>query len=55
METNIRPAAGWSHDAIDSLVAAILGWWERCTARQPEAEIAFSDEWERRFLYRELH
>lgn len=44
------------HDALDALVATIIGWCERW-GHKPEqrAEIAFNDEWERQQIARELH
>jgi hypothetical protein len=52
------PHAGPSHDGIDALVASVLGWYERHfipTAPEPVEEVAFSDEWERKQIARELH
>jgi hypothetical protein len=41
-----------SHDKIDALVATVIGWF----SRPPEetGDIAFSDEWERKQIAREL-
>jgi hypothetical protein len=54
METKNRSL---SHDAMDAFVATVLGWCERRFNRAPEPaqDIAFSDEWERRQIARELH
>jgi hypothetical protein len=48
---------GLSHDAMDALVAALLGWYERHfkPAEEPSEDVAFSDEWERKQIARELH
>jgi hypothetical protein len=42
-----------SHDRIDAFVTTVLGWF----ARTPEIteDVAFSDEWERKQIARELH
>jgi hypothetical protein len=42
-----------SHDAIDSIVSTVLGWF----AAKPAAveTVAFSDEWERQQIACELH
>ena len=49
---------GPSHDAMDALVATVIGWCERhfAPAAEPEpvGDIAFSDEWERKQIAREL-
>ncbi len=46
-----------SHDAIDAFVATLIGWCERAFshAAQPHDDVAFSDEWERKQIARELH
>jgi hypothetical protein len=46
-----------SHDALDAFVATILGWCERRLGQksQAAADVAFSDEWERQQIERELH
>jgi hypothetical protein len=46
-----------SHDRIDALVATVLGWCEqRFTQKEiPSGDVAFSDEWERKQIARELH
>jgi hypothetical protein len=52
------PVAGPSHDGIDALVASVFGWYERHftqTASEPSPDVAFSDEWERKQIARELH
>jgi hypothetical protein len=48
---------GLSHDAMDALVASVIGWYERhfTPAPDPSEDIAFSDEWERKQIARELH
>lgn len=46
-----------SHDGIDAFVATVLAWCEghlKQTPR-PAEDVAFSDEWERRQIARELH
>jgi len=57
METSLRPAAGRTHDAMDSLVAAVASFCSRLFRRTevPEPEVAFSDEWERKQIAREFH
>jgi len=47
-----------SHDKIDAFVATVLGWCERAfTSHKAEEfdDVAFSDEWERKQIARELH
>jgi hypothetical protein len=46
-----------SHDGIDALVATVLAWCQGRFARsaEPAEDVAFSDEWERRQIARELH
>ena len=45
-----------SHDGIDALVANVLGWYERHFTQTAEVEeVAFTDEWERKQIARELH
>ncbi len=48
---------GFSHDRIDALVASVIGWCEERFAPEPEpaGDVAFSDEWERKQIARELH
>jgi hypothetical protein len=48
---------GFSHDGIDAFVATVLAWCQGHFARTPEPaeDVAFSDEWERRQIARELH
>ncbi len=57
MDTSHMPAAGRPHDAMDSFVAAIASFCSRLFSHRetPEAEIAFSDEWERKQIAREFH
>ena len=57
MENRIRPSLGLAHDAMDSFVAAIATFCERLLHRSDvnAAEIAFSDDWERRQIANELH
>jgi hypothetical protein len=52
-----EPAAGLAHDAMDSFVAAIASFCSRLFSRHEAApaEIAFSDEWERKQINREFH
>ncbi len=48
----------FSHDAIDALVATVLGWFnghQHTQAPAEVADVAFSDEWERKQIARELH
>ncbi len=57
MEQSMRPARGIAHDAMDVLVAKFAGFCERLFGHaEAEPEIvAFTDEWERNQIYRELH
>jgi hypothetical protein len=53
----MRPAKGIAHDAMDLLVAKMAEFFERLFGHaeaEPEI-IAFTDEWERNQIYRELH
>jgi hypothetical protein len=46
------------HEAIDRLMASVFGWCERVFSRssgQEFGDVAFSDEWERKQIARELH
>ena len=46
------------HEAIDRLVATVFGWCERAFSRNSArdlGDVAFSDEWERKQIARELH
>jgi len=47
----------FSHDGIDAFVATIIGWCEKHLphAKAESTEVAFSDEWERKQIARELH
>ena len=47
----------FSHDALDALVARIFSWLDQHQHRSPEEtrDVAFSDEWERKQIARELH
>lgn len=46
----------YAHDTLDALVAKIFGWFSRSNDHRDETgEIAFSDEWERKQIARELH
>jgi hypothetical protein len=49
----MEQAHNLSHDRIDAFVTTVLSWF----ARKPEAveDVAFSDEWERKQIARELH
>jgi hypothetical protein len=53
MESKTR----FSHDAIDALVATIFSWFDghRHQAPAESGDVAFSDEWERKQIARELH
>jgi hypothetical protein len=57
MDTSNRPSTGLAHDAMDSFVAAIASFCERIFSRHApaEADVAFSDEWERKQINREFH
>jgi hypothetical protein len=59
MEQNqgLEAKPGLSHDAMDALVATLLGWYQRHfkQAEEPSEDVAFSDEWERKQIARELH
>ncbi len=48
---------GFSHDRIDALVASVIGWCEERLQPAPEVpsgDVAFTDEWERKMIAREL-
>jgi hypothetical protein len=47
----------FSHDVIDALVATVFSWFDGHHQPAPEesGDIAFSDEWERKQIARELH
>jgi len=51
----------FSHDGFDAFAATILGWWRQLleklqdTPEEPNDDVAFSDEWERKQIARELH
>jgi hypothetical protein len=53
MEKNKR----FSHDAIDAFVATIFRWCDhsRPSDSNETGDVAFSDEWERKQIARELH
>ena len=53
MEKNI----GLAHDRMDALVANLIGWCRSCFSKyeEPVGDVAFSDEWERKQIARELH
>jgi hypothetical protein len=53
----LEETQGLSHDAMDALVATVIGWYQRHfpQAQDPTEDIAFSDEWERKQIARELH
>ena len=53
----MEPNRTLSHDAMDAFVASILGWYGRHFGQKPapSVEVAFSDEWERKQIARELH
>jgi hypothetical protein len=48
---------GLSHDAMDALVATVIGWYESHFKQVaiPSEDVAFSDEWERKQIARELN
>jgi hypothetical protein len=43
----------FSHDKLDALVSTVLAWFEN--APKQTEDIAFSDEWERKQIAREMH
>jgi hypothetical protein len=43
----------FSHDKLDALVALVIGWFVHAPAAT--GDVAFSDEWERKQIARELH
>jgi hypothetical protein len=48
----------FSHDVLDALVATVFSWFDGHQHQQAPAEmadVAFSDEWERTQIARELH
>jgi hypothetical protein len=53
----MEPKAQFSHDAIDALVAKVFSWFDGHQQQAPaeSGDIAFSDEWERKQIARELH
>jgi hypothetical protein len=53
MEKNI----GIAHDRMDAIVATLIGWCRShfSKSQEPVGDIAFSDEWERKQIARELH
>ncbi len=57
MDTNTQPAASWSPNSIDALFTKIDAWWDRLTQRPPTPgpDIAFTDEWERKFIEHHYH
>jgi hypothetical protein len=42
------------HEAIDRLVATVFSWFTRASSEHA-GDVAFSDEWERKQIARELH
>jgi hypothetical protein len=48
---------GFAHDRMDALVATLIGWCQShfSKTQKPSGEVAFSDEWERKQIARELH
>jgi hypothetical protein len=48
---------GFPHDRMDALVANLIGWCRThlTQSQEPSGEVAFSDEWERKQIARELH
>ena len=46
-----------AHEKIDALVTSIIGWCQTAFTKSPEThdDVAFSDEWERKQIARELH
>jgi hypothetical protein len=46
-----------AHEKIDAFVAGIIGWCENAFSQksEPADDVAFSDEWERKQIARELH
>jgi hypothetical protein len=51
----MEPKAQFSHDTIDAIVAKIFSWFDGHQQQAPPEDIAFSDEWERKQIARELH
>jgi len=53
----MEPNKKLSHDAMDAFVAGVLYWCGDQFRHKPArpAEVAFSDEWERKQMVRELH
>jgi hypothetical protein len=41
------------HEKIDAFVATVFGWFT--AAPEVHEDVAFSDEWERKQIARELH
>jgi hypothetical protein len=56
MEQKPKVPGLFSYDEVDAFVAAVFQRWEALFARkqQPLPEPAFSDEWERKQMAREL-
>lgn len=48
---------GFAHDRMDAIVATLIGWCRThlSQSQEPVGDIAFSDEWERKQIARELH
>jgi hypothetical protein len=53
----MEPKQTQMHDGIDAFIATIIGWCEERFSPAPEenADVAFSDEWERKQIARELN
>jgi hypothetical protein len=53
------PVSGFSHDRMDAIIAAIASYCGRLFGRPDRDadadEIAFSDQWERAHIERDLH
>lgn len=56
MKHQDRPLHVLSHDAIDSAVARLAALFGRLRTNGPEDEnVPFTDEWERKQIYKDLH
>ncbi|HEV8023153.1 MAG TPA: hypothetical protein VGP41_17895 [Candidatus Lustribacter sp.] len=53
----MEPNKKLSHDAIDAFVATLFRWCDnlRPSDANETHDVAFSDEWERKQIARELH
>jgi hypothetical protein len=52
----MEPENYFAHDVIDAFVARVFGWLRNKQTTPAElGDVAFSDEWERKQIARELH